>query len=245
MFLIATVTMADSGSDKTSNNTRLAPRTTGRRFRRVEVRSHGETSVAAQSDEDAEVEDPSTVRRRPREDIESRISEAIRARKKQVNPSLNEEDLPGETEILGDYEYLDHTADIQLHSWGASFDEALKMQIMAMFGYMTKLSLVHDDEEASDEFAKEVIVRGHDVQSLVFAFLQEWLTLFHETGFIVKEIYDFQFDRQQWSIRSSAKGECFDPSRHTQGTEVKAVTYSNLTVEETEERCDIWVIVDI
>ena len=33
--------------------------------------------------------------------------------------------------------------------------------------------------------------------------------------------------------------------KHLQGTEVKAITYSAMKVEEKDERADVWVIVDI
>ena len=36
-----------------------------------------------------------------------------------------------------------------------------------------------------------------------------------------------------------------DLSRHPQGTEIKAITYSNMQVHETEDRSDVSVIVDI
>ena len=225
----------DSTSGSADNGSgRLAPRTSGRRFRRQQ-----------EDAKDGTDSDPAAIRRRPRDDVESRIDAAIGARKRQANLALSEEDLPGETEILGDYEYLDHTADIQLHSWGDSFEDALKMQLLAMNGYMTKLSLVQVDENASQIHALQVVARGHDLQSLVFAFLQEWLTRFHETGFLVRDLVDVHFDRQTWTIQASGRGEVFDSTKHTQGTEVKAVTYSNLSVKEAEDRCDIWVIVDI
>ncbi|CAB1117265.1 unnamed protein product [Ectocarpus sp. CCAP 1310/34] len=42
------------------------------------------------------------------------------------------------------------------------------------------------------------------------------------------------------------EGETFDLSKHPQGTEVKAITYSNMQINEGPDgRTDIYVIVDI
>jgi len=48
-----------------------------------------------------------------------------------------------------------------------------------------------------------------------------------------------------YTITSSAKGEKINVSKHAQGTEVKAITYSNMQIKDESNRCDIWVIVDI
>jgi len=224
-------------------------------------------------------------RRKPRPEIELQIDAAIEARRKQrtaLEASLDDvgrrhtgaagsgdsagdvgrEDGIEEIEIMGNYEYLDHTADVQIHSWGDTFENALEELVAAMFGYMTRLSLVQSsDENRTKCGADQVSASGHDAESLVFAYLQEWLSLFHETGFVARHVKVVNFDRDSWTIQSIGEGEIFDPARHTQGTEVKAVTYSSLQIqiqssdEEKEDddeegkhinsRCDIWVIVDI
>jgi SHS2 domain-containing protein len=47
------------------------------------------------------------------------------------------------------YEYLDHTADIQFHSWGASVSEAFEQAVVCMFSYITDLSTV-DETDTSE-----------------------------------------------------------------------------------------------
>jgi SHS2 domain-containing protein len=187
------------------------------------------------------------TRRGPSEENERRIDALIEQRKKTMEQSAANAPHEEEPEVLNDlnYEYLDHTADIQLHGWGDSLERALEQVGIAMFGYMTSLGRIEMNKEQSDEHASGIEIKGHDLLSLVFNFLQEWLYVFHATGFVAKEMTIQPIDRETLSVFSSAKGELADWNRHTQGTEVKAVTYSHLQVKEADDRCDIWVIVDI
>ena len=48
-----------------------------------------------------------------------------------------------------------------------------------------------------------------------------------------------------FTIRSRGHGEIFDKDKHEQGTEVKAITYSNMQVRDTDDVHDVYVIIDI
>ncbi|XP_024621028.1 protein archease isoform X2 [Neophocaena asiaeorientalis asiaeorientalis] len=134
---------------------------------------------------------------------------------------------------------LDHTADVQLHAWGDTLEEAFEQCAMAMFGYMTDTGTVEPLQ------ATEVETQGDDLQSLLFHFLNEWLYKFSaDEFFIAREVKVLNIDQRNFKLRSIGWGEEFSLSKHPQGTEVKAITYSAMQVYN-EEKPEVFVILDI
>uniref|UniRef100_A0A8C6ZBQ2 Protein archease n=1 Tax=Nothoprocta perdicaria TaxID=30464 RepID=A0A8C6ZBQ2_NOTPE len=88
---------------------------------------------------------------------------------------------------------------------------------MAMFGYMT------DTETVEPLDTVEVHAEGHDMLSLLFHFLDEWLYKFSANEFFIPRV--------------SVLFTLF-------GTEVKAITYSAMQICE-EEKPEVFVIIDI
>ena len=98
------------------------------------------------------------------------------------------------------YEYLDHTADVQLHSWGETLKEAFENVGVAMFGYMTDIETV----EMTDSFKVEA--EGDDMEGLLFHFLDEWLFAFSaEPFFIPRKIVITQFDEEKFKFIQETK----------------------------------------
>jgi len=140
------------------------------------------------------------------------------------------------------YEYLDHTADVQLHSWGNDLKEAFENVAIAMFGYMTEIDSVDMCNKINIE------AQGDDMESLLFHFLDEWLFLFSaEPFFIPRKIVITSFDRESFKIKCTGYGEEFDLQKHPQGTEVKAITYSAMQIydDSLTEQHEVYVIIDI
>ena len=139
------------------------------------------------------------------------------------------------------YEYLDHTADVQCHCWGKTLSDAFANMVPCMFNYITDLSTVEVNLDKTIEFT----VKGHDMESLLFTYMDEFLFRFCTDGFCCVRVEILNFDREKFEIQLKAFGESFDPTKHPQGTEIKAITYSNMQIHETDEKADLYVIVDI
>jgi SHS2 domain-containing protein len=200
-----------------------------------------------------------TKRRGPSAENQRQIDHAIAARSLKISAysgasvSINvsdhdtcaRRDEPGTAPPNAQYEYLNHPADILLHAWGGDFISSLRNLAYAMFGCITSLSSVSTDAHHSEEFGQNITAQGHDTRSLVYAFLDEWLFNFHETGFIPNNIEIIEYDPHTHRISCKGNGEVLDLSRHPRGMEVKAITYSAMRVEEVNGRCDVYVVVDI
>ncbi|XP_018331314.1 protein archease-like [Agrilus planipennis] len=142
------------------------------------------------------------------------------------------------------YEYLDHTADVQLHAWGDSLKEAFEQCGIAMYGYMTELETVEIKQSAIIE------AEGHDLESLLYKFLDELLFLFSCEPYLICSkvtITEFKTDGEELRIKCKCYGEEFTLGKHPQGTEVKAITYSAMQIinEPEKGKCEVFVIIDI
>ncbi|NWT38997.1 ARCH archease, partial [Chroicocephalus maculipennis] len=137
------------------------------------------------------------------------------------------------------YGLVNYPCLFRLHAWGDTLEEAFEQCVMAMFGYMT------DTETVEPVDTVEVEAEGHDMLSLLFHFLDEWLYKFSANEFFIpREVKVLYIDRMQFKIRSIGWGEEFSLPKHPQGTEVKAITYSAMQICE-DEKPEVFVIIDI
>jgi len=150
-----------------------------------------------------------------------KTQEKEKSEKTQLNPITKEPEYKPEKLDHG-YEYLDHTADVQFHSWGSTIEEAFEQQIVAMFGYITDLSTIEIDTNLVIE------VSGQDLQNLLYVFMDEFLYRFATDLFVAKEVKINNFDRENFKIKATGRGENFIRGKHTGGTEVKVVFQVNI-----------------
>lgn len=134
-----------------------------------------------------------------------------------------------------------------------------------MYNYMTPLEGLAVDEHKTKQFQAEVrptpglaapplfvsrsdpppAPQGHDMDSLLFNFLDELLFEFHTGGFACRELRVTELDKTGFRLRAEGRGEIFRPEEHESGTEIKAITYSAMQILDRPGDCEIFVIVDI
>lgn len=111
-----------------------------------------------------------------------------------------------------------------------------------MFGYMTELKTVNIKK------CYKIDVDGDDIDNLLYRFLDELLFLFSCEPFLICNKLDIiKFDKENNKIECLCYGEEFDLKKHPQGTEVKAITYSAMSIIQAPEqnKYDCYVIIDI
>ncbi len=124
------------------------------------------------------------------------------------------------------FEYTnDHPADVQLHAWGEHLIESFEQVAIAMFAYETTL----DNVELKNEY--KITASGHDILSLLYNYLNEFLYLFSGEGIVCNHICITKLDIKSFNIEAIGYGELFDVKKHAPvGTEVKAITYSHMQI---------------
>lgn len=96
-----------------------------------------------------------------------------------------------------------------------------------------------------DNASRAYLCVGHDEESLLFNLMDEFLFQFATEGMVCRDVCIESVGEGWTSARALGRGEKFDRSKHTQGTEVKAITYSAMKIAQGAQVAEVFVIVDI
>ena len=133
----------------------------------------------------------------PAADLQSASEQLTRVKSEEESTAAGLNGLDGVASEF--YEYLDHTADVQCHAWGASLPSAFASAALCMCNYMTDLSRLAADSD--EDVVMEV--RGHDLESLLFNYLDEILYRFCTDSFCPTQIHISSLDRASFTLTAS------------------------------------------
>ncbi len=135
------------------------------------------------------------------------------------------------------YEIVEHTADLGLRLRAPTLDALLADAATGLFAI-----IAGDLAQVRPAVADAFDVSGRDPAYLLRDWLGELLYAFESRRMLYRA---FEVRTGPEGLHALARGERYDPDRHTLAHEIKAVTYHALRVEPTPEGWEGAVIVDI
>jgi SHS2 domain-containing protein len=140
------------------------------------------------------------------------------------------------------FEFRDHTADVQVRSWGPSLEEAFSQTAYSLMTTITpNLKII------TPEIEKKMNIEAKDKEALLVDFLSEFLYIFDVYELVFSKIHISKIEKfnDNYKLNATLRGEKFDSTKHEIGIEVKAITYSFINIEEKHDSTLIDIVFDI
>jgi len=135
------------------------------------------------------------------------------------------------------YKLIDHTADFGIEVTGADQKELFVNAALAMFDLITDLRVVAGKDEYS------LHVQGADRCDLMVNWLRESLYLWNGRKMLIKTVDMLSISEKDLS--ASITYDLFIPNIHEVKNEIKAVTYHQINVAQTDDGWQARVIFDV
>ncbi len=123
------------------------------------------------------------------------------------------------------YEVIDHTADVMIKAYGKNIEECFENAAFALIDQMVDASKVRQEKKVYLQ------IDGDTKEELLYNFLSEILFQFDANRLVLSR---FEVHLAPGQLSCTAWGEGLDLERQSPKTEVKAITYHMLTVDEIE-----------
>ena len=126
---------------------------------------------------------------------------------------------------MKEYEFLPHTADVRIRAYGSTLEEAF---IHAAYA---TTDVVTDHSKVEGVVEKLIEVKGEDLDSLFYEFIEEFLVLIDSERFLLHEIKELEIEDN--SLTAHLVGDT-DVDKYEINTHVKAMTYQELKIEKKD-----------
>jgi SHS2 domain-containing protein len=137
------------------------------------------------------------------------------------------------------FEFVDiTTADIAFVAYGKNLDELFSNAALAMFEVMI------NTKEIKQRISKKIKLKGNDLQSLMFNWLNE-LLVYVDGDNLAFSKFNVKVDEKKNELKAECKGEVMNSKKHEIKTGVKSATYHKLEVKKEEGIWKTQVILDI
>mgnify|MGYP001583030249 CR=1 FL=1 len=134
------------------------------------------------------------------------------------------------------FKFLQHTADIKFQAFGNSLKEVFENSALALF------NTIYDSKIKKKKKFK-INVQGHDLESLLYNFLEETLVLIDSKNFLPSKIKILKFSEGKFKIEAEIAGD--DAKNYQISMHVKAITYNEMFIKKEKNKFISQVVLDI
>ena len=137
------------------------------------------------------------------------------------------------------FEFVDiTTADVAFRAYGKDLNELFENSALAMFEVMI------NTKQVKPKIKRKIEVKGNDLQSLMFSWLNELLVFVDSEGLVFSD-FKVEVREKDFILNAVCKGEKIDPKKHETRTAVKAATYHQMEIKKVNNKWQAQVILDI
>ncbi|MGC9133417.1 MAG: archease [Nanopusillaceae archaeon] len=134
--------------------------------------------------------------------------------------------------VLREYEYEDHTADIEIIGYGNTPKRAIEALVLGM------VNIIYDNEKVEKKELKEFVIEGKDILEIIYKVAKICLEdVFYKEKLAIRDIrvknlkrIRIESKKYKWMCRFEVYGEKYDKEKHGFKKEVKAVTLHDINI---------------
>jgi SHS2 domain-containing protein len=139
------------------------------------------------------------------------------------------------------FKYHDHTADITVECWAPTLEEAFEEAALGA------LEVILDTSTVQPIHSTDVDVHGIDLEELLVEWIGYIIALIDiNSQFYSKfEVLEISKKSDGFTLNGRVWGEDIDLERHDTRTEVKAMTYADMSIEQDAKRTTLIFTLDL
>ena len=137
---------------------------------------------------------------------------------------------------MAKFKFLPHTTNRKFQAFGNSLKEVFENSALALFNIIY-------DKKISENKKFKISVKGKDLESLMYNFLEEFLVLIDSKNFLPTQIKNLKLNKKKFEIKAEVVGD--NAKNYNVSEHVKAITYNEMFIKKIKDKWVSQVVLDI
>lgn len=138
------------------------------------------------------------------------------------------------------FKFLEHTADVKVLVEEPTLNKAFSTAALAL------KEVIAEQIKVAPRIKKEINLESENKESLLYDFLEQFLYLLDTENFVLSKAPLVKIEKtEKGAFKLSARLIGDNGKKYIFTNDVKAITYNEMSIEETEDKCTITFVLDV